>query len=791
MTETAVDGFQVFVRIRPAFSPDRGSRSQPMLRSSENEASFMQIWLQDQRFSQRKEMRFVFHGVFDESAPTASLYHQVVRPMLTSVTSGISATCFAYGMTGSGKTHTMFGSMYFEHVHEQGIVPLLLTDLFAFTRSRPGSCFLKISYLEIYNEMVRDLLTTKASLRSQGLMLVEDPVKGVVATDLTELQVNSAEEVNALVETGNGRRTMAATGANQFSSRSHAVLQVSMELKTEARDGGRHTTMSRLCLIDLAGSERAAVTENRGTRLLEGANINRSLLALGNCINILSNPDKAGKFVPFRDSKLTRLLKDALGGRTRTVMIACVSPSLSAFEETLHTLKYAERARRIKVSASRNIKEDQLHVSEYKAIISSLKAEVESLKERMSTKPVSMPFEPQPQMDGEMLGMELTRNFEEGWELRQSIQEVETLNIENKRRIKGLVTELEYVETINDAPEEHRLKTEIRRIHENVKENEEELKKLQEALQSNLKTKGKLQRELAALRDDRQRDLLQMEVTVRTLKMEKMDLYIQNQEMKQEVADSRKQTEEKEKLISALRLEVEEMKKQLSVGSRGISEGDSEDPDASSSHAHFSRQSSMSFLSSPPDTGEVRSKGLVISDLNRARAIRKAEAHKSAHRSESAEGFITTFPGSASRGDETTLLQGVKEQIVAEEADNIAAVAPSPVVKIAAVTIISKRPDGKGTKTVKTSPRALVRVRSASNARERVGSSQAGKARSPVPRKEPPRQGKTSMAKLLASLHRKILSGEEADSLVLKTVKQKETPMVAISLRGSKPTSHR
>jgi hypothetical protein len=474
-------------------------------------------------------------------------------------------------------------------------------------------------------------------------------------------------------------------------------------------------------------------------------------------------------------------------------MIACVSPSLSAFEETLHTLKYAERARRIKVSASRNIKEDQLHVSEYKAIISALKAEVESLKERMSAKPASLPFEPQPQIDGETLGIELTRNFEEGWELRQSIQEVETLNVENKRRIKGLLTELEYVETINDPQEENRLKTEIRRIHENVKENEEELKKLQESLQNNLKTKGKLQRELAALRDDRQRDLLQMEVTVRTLKMEKMDLYIQNQEMKQEVADSRKQTEEKEKLISALRQEMEEMKKQLSVVSRGISEDDSEDPDASSSHAHFSRQSSMSFLSSPPDTGEGRSKGLVISDLNRVRALRKAEAHKSAHRSESAEGFIAAFPGSGSRGDETTLLQGVKEQIVAEEADNLAAAVAPPVVKIAAVTILSKRPDSKrqDTKTSKTSPRVLVRVRSASNARERVGSSQAGKARSPVSRKEAPKQGKTSMAKLLASLHRKILSGEETESLVLKTAKHKETPMVAISLRGSKPASSR
>lgn len=788
MTETGVDGFQVFVRIRPVSSPDRTSKTSPMLRSSENEVKCTQIWLQDQRFSQRKEMRFVFHGVFDETASTAALYRQVVKPMLGSVTAGFSATCFAYGMTGSGKTHTMFGSMYFQHAPELGLIPLVVADLFTFARSRPGACFLTVSYLEIYNEQVRDLLTSKASSRSQGLMLVEDPVRGVIASDLTEQQVTSLDEFTAIVLAGNSRRTMAATGANQFSSRSHAVLQVAMELKTEDRDGRRHTTLSRLCLIDLAGSERAAVTENRGTRLLEGANINRSLLALGNCINILSNPEKAGKFVPFRDSKLTRLLKDALGGRTRTIMVACVSPSFGAFEETLHTLKYAERARHIKVSAAKNVKEDQLHVSEYKAIIAALKAEVESLKDRM-TSSVSPSFVPQPQIDGESLGQELTRNFEEGWELRQSIQEVETLNQENKRHIKDLVTELEYVETINDSHEERRIKAEIRRIHENVKENEDELRKLQDALQVNLKNKGKLQRELAALRDDKQRDLLQMEVTVRTLKMEKMDLYIQNQEMRQEVADSRRASAEKEKLISTLRQEMEEMKKQLTVASRGVSEGDSEDPE--SSHAHISRQSSMSFLSLPPDMADGRYKGPVISDLNRVRAMRKAEISKSAKRSESAEGFLAAYPGSGSRGDETTLLQGVKEQTVDEEVESAAV--PQPKVKVSSVSIISKRFDSKrpSSKNPKTSPRSLLRVRSVSNARERPASAMTSKARSPVPKKEPPKAGKTSMSKLLASLHRKILSGEEAESLVMKTLKRKETPMVAISLRGSKPMSNR
>jgi kinesin family protein 18/19 len=147
-------------------------------------------------------------------------------------------------------------------------------------------------------------------------------------------------------------------------------------------------------MIDLAGSERAASTENRGQRMVEGANINKSLLALGNCINILSDKGKAGSFVPYRDSKLTRLLKDSLGGNTKTIMISCISPSYMAFEETINTLKYATRARNIKKKTVRNVKEIEMHVSRYKEIIDSLKGEIEilrgQLKIRQSTGKLSV-----------------------------------------------------------------------------------------------------------------------------------------------------------------------------------------------------------------------------------------------------------------------------------------------------------------------------------------------------------------------------------------------------------------
>ena len=177
---------------------------------------------------------------------------------------------------------------------------------------------------------------------------------------------------------------MAPTGANQMSSRSHSILVISVENKDRARNLKDGITYAKLQMIDLAGSERAAATENRGQRMVEGANINKSLLALGNCINILSDRGKEGSFVPYRDSKLTRLLKDSLGGNTKTIMIACISPSFLSFEETVNTLKYASRARKIKKVLTKNIKEVETHVSRYKEVIDSLRNEIEFLRRELS-----------------------------------------------------------------------------------------------------------------------------------------------------------------------------------------------------------------------------------------------------------------------------------------------------------------------------------------------------------------------------------------------------------------------
>ena len=187
--------------------------------------------------------------------------------------------------------------------------------------------------------MIRDLLVPSSGY----LDLRDDPEKGVVIAGVTEFKAESTEQVMNLLLIGNRRRTTEATNANQTSSRSHAVFQIILNKVSRTKNTTVETILGKLSLIDLAGSERGTVTENRGIRLMEGAKINRSLLALANCINALGDKNKKGFFVPYRDSKLTRLLKDSLGGNCKTVMIVNVSPSSAQFEETINTLKYANR----------------------------------------------------------------------------------------------------------------------------------------------------------------------------------------------------------------------------------------------------------------------------------------------------------------------------------------------------------------------------------------------------------------------------------------------------------------
>ena len=344
--------------------------------------------------NRNREQAYAFDFAFDKNTSQNVVFENSTKFLIEGVINGFNATVFAYGATGAGKTYTMLGTD-----NNPGIMPLTLRELFNKVNSFGDREYkLKFWYLEIYNENIRDLLkfNDKKNNKSDNasneyLDLREDPERGIVVSGITELNVTNSSDMLKILKRGNRNRTQEATGANETSSRSHAILQVSIEYKEKNSGINIEIKFSKLSLIDLAGSERASATQNRGIRLIEGANINRSLLTLGNCINALCDANIKGNkkpYIPYRDSKLTRLLKDSLGGNARTVMIANVSPSINTFEDTYNTLKYANRAKNIKTFVTRNVLNAEYHISNYVNIINNLKAEVSQLKQELERRDV-------------------------------------------------------------------------------------------------------------------------------------------------------------------------------------------------------------------------------------------------------------------------------------------------------------------------------------------------------------------------------------------------------------------
>jgi len=243
-----------------------------------------------------------------------------------------------------------------------------------------------VTFLEIYNEEIRDLLAEPGSNAPRGGLAIRED-KTVKVAGLTELKPETAEQVKEIVLLGNTRRTQSPTLANATSSRSHAVLQVHVTQSPRTASISEQRTMATLSIIDLAGSERAAATTNMGQRMVEGANINKSLLALGNCINALCENGGAVRHVPYRNSKLTRLLKFSLGGNCKTVMIVCVAPTSAHFDDTHNTLIYAERASKIKTKVvTRNVLNVDRHVGRYVEAINRLNIEIAELKAKLAGK---------------------------------------------------------------------------------------------------------------------------------------------------------------------------------------------------------------------------------------------------------------------------------------------------------------------------------------------------------------------------------------------------------------------
>uniref|UniRef100_A0A0D9S0N8 Kinesin-like protein n=1 Tax=Chlorocebus sabaeus TaxID=60711 RepID=A0A0D9S0N8_CHLSB len=322
-----------------------------------------------------KDLTFVFDRIFGEAATQQDVFQHTTHSILDSFLQGYNCSVFAYGATGAGKTHTMLG-----READPGIMYLTTVELYRRLEARQQEkCFeVLISYQEVYNEQIHDLLEPKGPLAIR-----EDPDKGVVVQGLSFHQPASAEQLLEMLTRGNRNRTQHPTDANATSSRSHAIFQIFVKQQDRVPGLTQAVQMAKMSLIDLAGSERASSTHAKGERLREGANINRSLLALINVLNALADAKGRKTHVPYRDSKLTRLLKDSLGGNCRTVMIAAISPSSLAYEDTYNTLKYADRAKEIRLSLKSNVTSLDCHISQYATICQQLQAEVAALRKKL------------------------------------------------------------------------------------------------------------------------------------------------------------------------------------------------------------------------------------------------------------------------------------------------------------------------------------------------------------------------------------------------------------------------
>uniref|UniRef100_A0A8C1J2M4 Kinesin family member 13Bb n=1 Tax=Cyprinus carpio TaxID=7962 RepID=A0A8C1J2M4_CYPCA len=362
----------------------------------------------------------------DKFAGQDVVFQCLGESLLDSAFQGYNACIFAYGQTGSGKSYTMMGT-----AEQPGLIPRLCSSLFQRTvqEQREGESFtVEVSYMEIYNEKVRDLLDPKGS--RQALRVREHKVLGPYVDGLSRLAVTSYKDIESLMSEGNKSRTVAATNMNEESSRSHAVFNIILtHTLRDLKTGTSGEKVSKLSLVDLAGSERADKTGAGGERLKEGSNINRSLTTLGLVISALAEQGAGknkSKFVPYRDSVLTWLLKDSLGGNSRTAMVAAVSPAADNYDETLSTLRYADRAKSIVNHAVVN--EDP-----NARIIRELREEVEKLRSQLTeAESMKAPELKDRLEESEKLIQEMTVSWEE------KLRKTEEIAQERQKQLESL-----------------------------------------------------------------------------------------------------------------------------------------------------------------------------------------------------------------------------------------------------------------------------------------------------------------------------------------------------------------
>ncbi|KAK9749682.1 hypothetical protein RND81_02G143200 [Saponaria officinalis] len=443
--------------------------------------------------NRNKERRYSFDYAFGPNCSNLDLYRRVASSTISGVVQGINATIFAYGSTGSGKTHTMVGTR-----DDPGLMVLSLHTIFDFIEKddSPGDFEVTCSYLEVYNEVIYDLLEKS----SGNLELREDPEQGVTVAGLRSIKVHSAVKILELLTLGNSRRKTESTESNATSSRSHAVLEITVQRRQKC-DYQSRILKGKLALVDLAGSERASETNSSGKKLRDGANINRSLLALANCINALGKLHKKGlAYVPYRNSKLTRILKDGLSGNSQTIMVATVSPSHRHYHHTINTLKYANRAKEIRTHVQKNFATLDTPVSDYQRIINGLQTEVCRLKKELAEKESQLKINPvEKSADVELswlnvVSREISENIQERINLQKAVLELEETNLHNRLELQRLDEEISQQQAIEiEGVVVKKLRERRKIILDNIRDNDEVGADYKKEIEANEKQRCQLQ----------------------------------------------------------------------------------------------------------------------------------------------------------------------------------------------------------------------------------------------------------------------------------------------------------
>nr|CAG4715957.1 unnamed protein product [Naegleria fowleri] len=470
---------------------------------------------------------FTFDAVFDMDATQLEVFQSTAKPIVESVMDGYNGTVFCYGQTGSGKTHTMEGKP--EPPELRGLIYNSFCRIFELIDEAPKdkNYVISVSMIEIYNEEIRDLLVPKSEA---GKKLELKETKEGVDVKANNIIVKELKAIDKILAIGSKNRAKGETNMNKDSSRSHSILTIKIESTVDGLvDKKVHIRAGKLNMVDLAGSERADKTGATGDRLKEGCKINLSLSALGNVISALV--EGKGKHVPYRDSKLTRLLQDSLGGNTKTVMVANFSPADFNYEETLSTLRYADRAKHIQNKPK--INEDPKD-----AMLRQLKEEIENLRAQLQQTQAQSQA---PVVVGSSTTTVIVSDNSQPMVLSASVneEELERMKLEKEKEKQKIIEEMKQ----KSAEEKKILLEQQKRIEEERIKIENELRARHEALERERKHKLEIQNKL-------------MELQSRLVQGGQLEQI--NEEQREQLIKQKQALEEKERLELQLRREMEE-----------------------------------------------------------------------------------------------------------------------------------------------------------------------------------------------------------------------------------------